>query len=166
VRIAVALAAIAVALTACGRSGSGATAPALAQVGKPAPDWTLPVSAGGQLSFATLRGHPIYLNFFATWCPPCNEEAPGINALQKKYAGRGLVVVGVDELENARKAEAFRTEHHLVYQTVVDAGTLRDQYSVNGLPVHVFIARDGVIRQIRAGEMSKSEIESAIRALL
>ncbi|MEO6914114.1 MAG: TlpA disulfide reductase family protein [Candidatus Baltobacteraceae bacterium] len=134
--------------------------------GQTAPDFTAPLTGGGNLKLSSLRGKAVYLNFFASWCPPCNEEAPDVNALQKKYAKRGLVVVGVDELENVEKANGFLKKYGLVYKAVVDGGALRDEYGTNALPVHVFIARNGKIKLYREGEMSKSEIESAIKSIL
>lgn len=155
-----------VALSACSSGGSGA-APSVAVVGKPAPNWTETTYSGSKLSLGSLRGKPVYLNFFATWCPPCNEEAPGINKLAQRYAARGLQVVGIDELESAKKAAEFVRLHHLSYQAVADDnGTLQTQYSINGLPVHVFIDRSGVIRKMVAGEMSDREIENAIQSIL
>jgi peroxiredoxin len=151
-------------LAACASAAHGGSQNA--RVGSPAPGWTEPTSAGGTLSFASLHGKPVYLNFFATWCPPCNEEAPDVNALQKQYASRGLQVVGVDELENAKKAAQFVRKYALVYPAVVDDGTLQSQYQVNGLPVHVFIDRRGVIRKIVTGEMSKAQIAAAIGTIL
>ncbi|HLI97709.1 MAG TPA: TlpA disulfide reductase family protein [Candidatus Baltobacteraceae bacterium] len=150
-------------LSAC---SSGSHANAVGRVGSPAPQWSEPTSSGSTLSLASLRGKAVYLNFFATWCPPCNEEAPEINALQRQYAGRGLQIVGVDELENAAKAGQFVRKYGLVYPAVVDNGTLQSQYNVNGLPVHVFIDRGGVIRKIVIGEMSKAQIASAIQAII
>lgn len=138
----------------------------IAQVAHTAPNWTERTSTGGTLTLASLLGKPVYLNFFATWCPPCKEEAPFINSLQKRFAASGLQIVGVDELESAKQAESFRTQFHLVYPAVVDSGTLQSQYEINGLPVHVFIARDGVIRKIVVGEMSKSQILSAVQSIL
>jgi cytochrome c biogenesis protein CcmG/thiol:disulfide interchange protein DsbE len=135
-------------------------------VGAQAPNWTERTAGGTPLSLASLRGKPVYLNFFATWCPPCNEEAPGINALQKQYASTGLTVVGVDELENAKKAQSFVKKYALVYPVVIDDGTLQGQYQVNGLPVHVFIDRRGVIKSIHVGEMSKTQIAGAIRTIV
>lgn len=154
------------ALAACSSGAHGGTSSAHAQTGKSAPDFTLPLSTGGTLALASLRGKPVYLNFFASWCPPCNEEAPDVNALQKKYAARGFTVVAVDELENAKSAESFRKKYSLVYPAVVDGGALQEQYAVNGLPVHVFIGRDGVIRSIVEGELSKVQIEKRIQAIL
>jgi len=138
----------------------------IAQANKPAPDWTEPTSTGGTLTLSSLRGKAVYLNFFATWCPPCKDEAPYINSLQKQYAARGLQVVGIDELENAKLAESFRRQFHLVYPAVVDSGTLQAQYLINGLPEHVFIGRDGVIRKIIAGEISRNEILRNVLSIL
>ncbi|MBV8373112.1 MAG: TlpA family protein disulfide reductase [Candidatus Eremiobacteraeota bacterium] len=138
----------------------------IAHVGQPAPSWSEPTSAGTNLALKSLRGKVIYLNFFATWCPPCNEEAPAIEGLQREFAGKGLQVVGVDVLENAHKAQLFRSEHRLSYPAVVDDGALRDQYAVNGLPVHVFIDRGGIVRNIIVGELSMTDMRANIRRLL
>jgi thiol-disulfide isomerase/thioredoxin len=159
---------VACSLAACGR-GAGADSSASSQparVGRAAPGWSEPSLPGPTLSLALLHGKAVYLNFFATWCPPCNEEAPAIDALARAYARRGLEVVGVDVLENARKAAAFRSEHHLAYPVVVDSGTLRDQYEVNGLPVHVFIDRGGVVRKIVVGELSPAAMRANVERIL
>jgi cytochrome c biogenesis protein CcmG, thiol:disulfide interchange protein DsbE len=145
-------------------SDSGASLPA--QVGRPAPGWTEPSLPGPTLSLRALHGKAIYLNFFATWCPPCNEEAPAIDALARAYAVRGLAVVGVDVLENARKAASFRSEHRLSYPVVIDSGVLRDQYQVNGLPVHVFIDRNGVVAKIVVGELSPAAMRTDVERIL
>ncbi len=156
-----ALACIALVVVACSQNSKQT-----AQVAKPAPNWTMPLSTGGTLSLSSLRGKPVYLNFFATWCPPCKEEAPFISKMQQQYASRGLQVVGVDELESASQAQSFRKQFHLVYPAVVDGGTLQAQYLVNGLPVHVFIGRDGIIRKIIAGEMSHADIQKNVQSIL
>jgi cytochrome c biogenesis protein CcmG, thiol:disulfide interchange protein DsbE len=161
--------AVALGFAACGHgsntNGSG-SANEQARVGEPAPGWSEPSLPGATLSLASLRGKPIYLNFFATWCPPCNEEAPAIDALAKTYASRGLAVVGVDVLENSSKAAAFRAQHHLTYPVVIDSGILRRQYEINGLPVHVFIDRTGVIRKIVVGELSPAGMRENVERIL
>ena len=75
-------------------------------------------------------------------------------------------MVGVDVLENAHKAGTFRSEHRLIYPVVVDSGTLRNQYDVNGLPVHVFIDRTGIVRKIVVGELSPDAMRTNIEAVL
>ena len=161
------------ALAACAQAPHGSTSHAsvptsarIARIGQPAPPWTESAVPGGSLSSTALAGKAVYLNFFATWCPPCNDEAPALDALQRQYADRGLQVVGVDVLENAGKAAQFRKAHHLTYPAVVDDGTLRNQYAVNGLPVHVFIDRTGVVRNIVVGQISTADMRADVLKLL
>ncbi|MGH7737643.1 MAG: TlpA family protein disulfide reductase [Candidatus Tyrphobacter sp.] len=150
------------ALAACAASSSHVgTIP-----GDKAPPWSDPLSTGGTLSFASLRGSPVYLDFFATWCPPCNVEAPWIQGLQRQYAKRGLRIVGVDMQENATLVQRFRAKYSLTYPIVVDSGTLQRLYDINGLPVHVFIARNGTIERVVVGEMAHAAIESAVKTVL
>jgi cytochrome c biogenesis protein CcmG/thiol:disulfide interchange protein DsbE len=161
-------AACAFALAACGHGAGSASsiAPSQAHVGRAAPSWSETSVSGSRITLAALHGKAVYLNFFATWCPPCNQEAPAIDALQRTYGGRGLQVVGVDVLESAAKASSFRNSHHLSYPVVADAGTLRDQYNVNGLPVHVFIDRNGIVRKIVVGELSATEMRANVEHIL
>ncbi len=167
----IAVAVIALCLAACGGGANGTKKQAsaddrIARVGQPAPAWSEPTSQGTSLALASLRGKVVYLNFFASWCPPCNEEAPAIDALQREYGSKGLQIVGVDVLENARKAALFRAQHRLSYPAVVDDGALRDQYAVNGLPVHVFIDRNGVVRNVVVGEISPEDMRANVQRLL
>jgi cytochrome c biogenesis protein CcmG/thiol:disulfide interchange protein DsbE len=144
-----------------------AAALAAPRVGQPAPAFSLPTIDGKTLTLASLRGKAVYLNFYATWCPPCNEEAPVIGRLSDKYKARGLTVLGVDELEDATKAKEFLTKHHLTYGAVVDGdGKAGKDYGALGLPVHIFIGRDGVVKTFRYGEMNPDEIEAAIKGIL
>jgi cytochrome c biogenesis protein CcmG/thiol:disulfide interchange protein DsbE len=151
---------------ASGKAGSSAAPPQFASVGQPAPAFEEPKVDGGTLSLASLKGKPVYLNFFATWCPPCNEEAADVNAVQHDFAARGLQVVGVNVLENAKKAKSFVDLHHLTYPAVVDDGALRDAYRINGMPVHVFIDRQGIVRKIAIGELTKAEMTADVRTIL
>jgi cytochrome c biogenesis protein CcmG/thiol:disulfide interchange protein DsbE len=140
---------------------------AIPRVGQPAPAFSLPTVGGKTLTLADLKGHPVYLNFYATWCPPCNAEAPEIGTLSTKYKSRGLTVLGVDELENPQKAKEFLTKYHLAYDAVVDSdGTMGRDYGAIGLPVHIFIDRGGVVKTYRQGEMYPDEIEAAIKGIL
>jgi peroxiredoxin len=150
-------------LTACsGSGGVGGTA----RIGQAAPDWKDPLVTGGSLSMAQLRGKPVFMDFFATWCPPCNDEAPEVNAAYQQYKPQGLQVIGVDVQENAQKAKQFVDQHQLTYPAVVDSGTLSDLYSINGMPVGVFIDRNGVIRRIEVGQLSSAQLNADIKAIL
>jgi cytochrome c biogenesis protein CcmG, thiol:disulfide interchange protein DsbE len=153
-------------LSACAHGGGVSSPSPAARVGQPAPGWSESSIPGPTLSLASLHGKAVYLNFFATWCPPCNAEAPAIDALARAYGARGLAVVGVDVLESSRKAASFRSGHHLSYPVVVDSGVLRTQYNVNGLPVHVFIDRSGIVQKIVVGELSPAGMRDNIERVL
>ncbi len=140
---------------------------AVPKAGQPAPAFALPTVDGKSLSLASLAGKAVYLNFYASWCGSCNEEAPSIGKLSEKYKSRGFTVLGVDELESAQKAKEFLTSHHLAYTAVVDAdGKTGKDYGAIALPVHIFIGRDGLVKTYRLGEMYPDEIEAAIKAIL
>lgn len=144
--------------------------PALAvpQPGAPAPPFTLAATDGKPLSLAALRGHPVYLNFFATWCGPCRVETPDIVALSKAYAGRGLRVVGIDVGEDVGRARSYGREFAIPYALVADPDSRTRLPYGGGLyfPLHVFIDAAGVVRVYHPGEMDRAQIESAIRGAL
>jgi len=133
--------------------------------GDPAPAFTLPRVSGGDFSLGSLHDKPVYLNFFASWCAPCNEEAPSVVSLERKYRPKKLVVLGVDEQENAAKAKGYIAKYRIPFAVLLDAGPMGKDYGVLGLPVHVFIDRSGKISTYRLGEMSPSEIEAAIKKI-
>jgi peroxiredoxin len=140
---------------------------AIPKVGEAAPAFSLPSVDGKTLSLAAFKGKPLYLNFYATWCGPCNDEAPVIGKFYQQYKARGLTVLGVDELESPDKAKSFLTKYHLAYPAVVDGdGKTGKDYGALGLPVHIFVDRSGVVKTYRLGEMNADEIETAIKGIL
>lgn len=150
--------------------GLAAAAPAAAvpKNGDPAPPFTLPAAAGGTIASSSFAGHPLYLNFFATWCGPCRVETPSIVALSRTYAARGLRVVGIDVGESAAKAQRFAAEFKLPYPLALDQnGALRASYGA-GLffPLHVFVDGRGVVRTYHPGEMSAAQIDAALREIV
>lgn len=136
--------------------------------GDPAPPFSLPVIANGkgELTLASLRGHGVYLNFFASWCRPCKQEVPAIVSLSKQYARRNIVVVGIDELEPADTARRFVSEFHMPYKIVLDdSGDVGGAYGLFGMPLSVFIAPDGSVVSYHVGEMSEAAIRAALQSL-
>jgi cytochrome c biogenesis protein CcmG/thiol:disulfide interchange protein DsbE len=145
-----------------------AAALAVPQVGKPAPALNVPSIDGKTVALDRLRGKPVYLNFFANWCGPCNAEAPSIRDLRLKYAKRGLTVVGVDELDPPGQAAAFVKKYQAPYEVVGidDSGSAGRSFGAIAMPVHVFIDKNGIVRTFRIGEMNAAQIETAIKGIL
>jgi peroxiredoxin len=135
--------------------------------GDVAPPFSLAKPSGGKVALANFKGKPLYVNFFASWCAPCNEEAGDIARLSRAYKARGLVVVGIDELEDAGKASGFGKKYGWQFGLGLDSdGTMAHDYGVIYLPVHIFIDRSGRISTFRAGQMEPSEIEDAIKKIV
>jgi cytochrome c biogenesis protein CcmG, thiol:disulfide interchange protein DsbE len=112
-----------------------------ARLGSPAPDFTLPTADGGTVRLADLKGKPVLINFWATWCQPCREEMPMLQAAQKRYGAR-VQFVGVNTKDQPDWAAEFLQEVNITYPQVVDFdGQLLASVRSSGLPGHLFARR-------------------------
>jgi peroxiredoxin len=134
--------------------------------GHPAPDFTLQTLEGESLTLSDLRGQAVVLNFWATWCPPCQAEMPELQAAYDEYGDKGLVVLGVNQAEDKATVHAFLNERKLTFPVVLDSQYEASQlYQVNSLPTTFFIDRDGVIREIVIGQMNAALLKQQIRSI-
>ena len=140
-----------------------------AMVGRAAPlHHTLKDMNGVDVKLATFKGKVIVLNFWATWCPPCELEIPDLVELQKSY-GDDVVILGVSIDDTAEMLQPYAQEKQMNYPVLVgrDHQDLQDAYGpMYGIPVSVFIGRDGVIARRHSGIFSKEQFEREIKALL
>lgn len=123
-------------------------------IGKSAPPLVLESLDGGQVSLASLEGRPVVLNFWASWCVPCREEAPLFRELgERQTAGTGLAVLGVLFQETKEQnALDFIREFALAYPSLRDPQSqVAINYGVGGIPETFFIDRSGVIRYVDRG---------------
>jgi cytochrome c biogenesis protein CcmG, thiol:disulfide interchange protein DsbE len=123
-------------------------------VGRLAPDVELVTLDGLTFSLHGLRGTPVVVNFWATWCGPCIREMPALQAAAERYAGR-VVIAGVDQGENPEVVANFIKEMGVTFPIPMDADfAVGDRYNVKGLPTTFFVDEYGYIRHLWVGEMN------------
>jgi peroxiredoxin len=123
---------------------------------------------GEVVSLAALRGSPVWLSFFATWCPPCQEETPVLRDAYQAYADDGLQMIAVSVQETTSDdVKAFADKYSLPYTIGFDAtSAVFKAYHGFGLPTHVFIDADGVIRRLQYGPLDRAAAAAIIEPLL
>lgn len=136
-----------------------------------APDFTLSDIGGGAVSLSSLRGRVVLVDFWATWCPPCRESIPELNALYGRYKDRGLVVLGVSVdrgLDLASTVGAFARDNGLTYPVLLDDKGVNKLYSVSSIPAMFLIDKEGKVAKRFVGyspglgETISKEIEALL----
>jgi peroxiredoxin len=152
------------ALNTTGRSPSS-------DVGRAAPDFLLQTSDGGELRLSNLRGSPVLVNFWASWCGPCREEMPDIVRAYDARAGDGLVVVGIDLQENGEAVQSFADEYGMRFPIVIDrSGQVAEAWRiggpVEGIPSSYFVDENGIVRARVFGPMNSETIEEELAKVM
>ena len=130
-----------------------AVAPVGLAPGDLAPNFTLNTTTGKTVSLKSLRGHPVWINFWATWCPWCRKEIPEIVRAKQQY-GSALDVYGVDEQQTQRQVAAYMAGMHMNYPVLLDtSGSVAGDYGVQYYPTSVFIGPNGHIAGIYTGAL-------------
>jgi peroxiredoxin len=157
-------AALALACTVAGAQAASARGPA---TGKPAPQFVRTALDGQRIDLAALRGKVVLLNFWATWCAPCQVEMPVFAEWQRQYGAQGLQVVGVSMDDEAEPVRRLVAHLRLNYPVAMGDEKLGAQYGgVLGLPLTYLIGRDGRIQARFQGETDPAKIQSKLKALL
>lgn len=145
---------------ATGRSG-------VTRVGKPALDFTLPLFSGGEFTLSDYRGQPVVINFWASWCPPCREEAPGLERTWRRYRDQDVMFVGVDIQDAESDARAYIREFDITYPNGPDtSGIITMDYGVVGIPVTYFVDREGVVVRRFVGALPEGQLVAWVEELL
>lgn len=135
--------------------------------GASAPVFSLHSMDGKPWSLRQTRGHIVVINFFATWCPPCRAETPSLNAAAKRYAGKDVVFIGVDDAETAPLVAQFVHSKNVPYQVVMDtSGAAEKMYDVRAIPTTYVIDRNGVIRYRQVDELNAAVLDRALDAVV
>lgn len=141
--------------------------PGVIEPGQAAPDFVLETAAGERLQLADLRGRPVVLNFWATWCPPCRAEMPDLEALYAKGREQGLVVVGINLQESGVSVKAFQERHGLTFPLALDTeGAVTKAYGVIPLPTTYFVDRQGRVTARLQGQAPPPVLGREVERLL
>jgi peroxiredoxin len=134
------------------------------RAGALAPDFDLETLSGGRIQLSDLRGRPVLINFWATWCGPCKLEMPAIQAQFDQHSS-DLVVLAVNFDEPAEEVQGFADELGLTFDVLLDPGgeVNAKVYQVRGYPSTYFVDRDGMIQAVQIGLMTESQLEEYLK---
>jgi peroxiredoxin len=152
-----------------GLSISGSTS--APQKGFLAPDFNLSTTSGETIKLSDLRGQPVLVNLWATWCPPCRAEMPAIEKIYNEYKDEGLIVLAIDMTyqDTASDIPAFVNEYSLTFPILLDeSGNVGTNYQLRSLPSSFFIGRDGIINEVVIGgpmaeALLRTRVEETLR---
>jgi cytochrome c biogenesis protein CcmG/thiol:disulfide interchange protein DsbE len=137
-------------------------------VGKPAPDFVLSGGDGVPIRLSDMRGHPVWVSFFSSWCTRCRAENPDIQTIyeeQRRTAG-DLVILGVGVAESAASVREYASNAGLTFPIGADGQrSVSGLYAVLTLPTHVFIDREGVVREVRVGALPPETMRTLVAVL-
>jgi cytochrome c biogenesis protein CcmG, thiol:disulfide interchange protein DsbE len=132
-----------------------------------APDFSLNSFEGPVITLSDLRGQVVVINFWASWCPPCREEAAYLEQTWRKYKDQGVVFIGVDYIDTEPEALAYIKEFDITYLNGPDLGTRISQaYNIQGVPETFFVTKGGKLREPFIGPLSPPILDDLIEELL
>src|SRR6266496_5889427 len=138
-------------------------------IGHSAPDFTLAALSARPapaIHLASLKGKPVMLNFWASWCDPCKQEAPLLETTWLRVQGQGIVFLGIDFQDTASDGLSFLRTDGITYPNVVDlSGSTAINYGVTGVPETIFIDRHGVVIHKVIGELTQQTLQTNIRSI-
>jgi cytochrome c biogenesis protein CcmG/thiol:disulfide interchange protein DsbE len=132
-----------------------------------APDFSLSTLDGSTIKLSDLTGQVIFINFWATWCPPCEAEMPAIQALTEQHPEVAILAVNATNQDNINLVQNFVQERGLTFQILLDNdGTINRLYKINALPSSFFVDKQGIIRKVvYGGPISESLLIAEISQL-
>ncbi len=137
-------------------------------VGKAAPDFTLKNTSGKEVSFSQLKGKPVLIEFWATWCPYCLEVLPGVEKIYKEYSSKGIEVVAVSVDTKQEKVAPFLEKNAYTMPVLLDDGNMLKRFNTRIIPTVFLIDRTGVVRKYwtNYGKKGQNLIESELDKMI
>lgn len=136
------------------------------KVGEPVGDFTATTVEGNHVKLSNYAGKPLWLTFGASWCTGCRTEAPDIQEAYEAAKGNGTTVVAVYIQENATTVKSYADRVGLKVVNVPDPDSrIGTAYQAVGVPMHYFVGRDGIIKDIYVGVLSRSDMDARLKAI-
>ncbi len=134
------------------------------KVGNQVPNWTITMVDGKQIEMNDLRGSPVWLNFWASWCGPCRAEMPDVASVGKKFESKGgkLIAINVGESEGTIESYLETTGLQGMPVALDSDGKIANALGIYTLPVHVFIAPDGKVVDVHMGSLDAKAMEEEL----
>jgi cytochrome c biogenesis protein CcmG/thiol:disulfide interchange protein DsbE len=137
------------------------------RIDQPAPDFNMRTLEGDEVSLSDYNGQPVWISFWASWCPPCRAENPDIEQMYQKYKDQGLVILAPAIGEDSGTVSGYVKRTDMTFTVGVDETTqLAANYRIVGIPTHFFIDGDGILRVWRIGSMSTNTMEKNIEKIM
>ncbi|MCS6946253.1 MAG: TlpA family protein disulfide reductase [Steroidobacteraceae bacterium] len=137
-------------LTIVAPTGAATTASSAAPA--KAPDFRLPLRGGGEVQLSQLKGQVVMINFWASWCGPCRQEMPLLDAMHRKYKGMGFTLLGINVEPDSTLAEQFLAKTPVGFPIAYDRDSkISKQFKVQGMPSSVIVDRRGNLRVLHKG---------------
>jgi cytochrome c biogenesis protein CcmG/thiol:disulfide interchange protein DsbE len=151
-------------ITGCTAGAESSTA----VVGNAAPDFQLQNLDGQSITLSSLKGKPVLINFWATWCGPCASEMPYLQKINNEWSDKGLVVLAINWGESASQVGQFLQANNLSLQVLLDTKkAAAEKYGVRAFPTTFFIDKDGIIREKIIGAFpNQAAIESRLSGIM
>ena len=137
-------------------------------VGEPVPDRTLPrLQGGGSADIAAYRGRWVLVNVWASWCPPCRDEAPTLERFYTRERGKGFTVLGIDSRDVSSDAVGFLRRYHITYPQLHDGSAeLYDAFGMTGYPENFLVDPQGKLALVRRGAVTTSYLNDVVKPFL
>lgn len=136
-------------------------------IDKPAPDFSLQTIDGQTVSLSSLRGRPVIVNFWASWCVPCREEFPLLASAYQKYSGDGLEILGVIYNDGPQTASAFARSYGATWPLLTDPNqSAWTAFRNSVVPISYYIDRDGIVRAVSYGAPPSGFLDDQIKQIL
>jgi cytochrome c biogenesis protein CcmG, thiol:disulfide interchange protein DsbE len=136
-------------------------------VGQPAPEIDLTTLDGDRITLSSLRGQPVLINFWATWCLPCRDEFPLLASAYQEYADDGLEILGIIHDDTAAAAREFADDMGATWPMLIDADDVAwDDYTGVAMPTSLFVDPEGVVRAFSLGGFSETGLTAQLARIL